>query len=118
MEKISESSFRIPSEAEPGIWTINAKSGSNFDNIEIEVLAVEQEGMIISVTEGEDIPGFGKTINIEILGATQTVEIEIVAEDGEIVEELSFPASAQGEINQPWIIPRRYRTWYIYNKGQ
>ena len=35
-----------------------------------------------------------------------TVVIEIIAEDGEIIEELSFPASNEGEINQPWIIPR------------
>ena len=38
--KISESSFRIPSdEATPGTWNINVKSGSNFANIEIEVLS-------------------------------------------------------------------------------
>ncbi|MFB5618975.1 MAG: biofilm-associated protein, partial [Candidatus Nitrosomaritimum aestuariumsis] len=29
--KITDSSFRIPSEAESGTWKINAKSGSNFD---------------------------------------------------------------------------------------
>ncbi len=104
--KISESSFRIPSEGKAGTWTINVKSGSNFDNIEIKVLATTQEGMVISVSEGQEIPGFGSTVNIQILGAAQTVHIEIIAEDGEIIEVLEFPASAQGEINQPWIIPK------------
>ena len=103
--KISESSFRIPTDAIPGTWKINAKSGSNFANTEIEVLAVIQEGMVIQVGEGQDIPGYGKTINIHVFGAKNTVEIEIIAEDGEIIEELSFPASNKGEINQPWIIP-------------
>lgn len=103
--KISENSFRIPSDAIPGKWKINAKSGANFANIEIEVLAIVEEGMVVQVGEGQDIPGFGKTINIHVFGAQQTVTIEIIAEDGEIIEELSFPASDDGEINQPWIIP-------------
>ena len=103
--KISEGSFRIPSDGKPGTWVIKAISGSNFDEKEIEVLAVVLEGMIVSVEEGQAIPGFGKTINIHVFGASHTVEIEIIAEDGEIIEELSFPASSSGEINQPWIIP-------------
>ena len=40
--QISESSFRIPNNAEPGMWVINANSGSNYDLIEIEVLATLQ----------------------------------------------------------------------------
>lgn len=103
--KISESSFRIPSEATSGTWNINVKSGSDFANIEIKVLAVATEGMIINTSEGQ-VPGVGETINIEIIGAAQTVQIQIIAEDGEVIEELKFPASAQGEIHQPWSIPK------------
>ena len=104
--KISEGSFRIPSDAKPGIWTIKATSGSNFDNTKINVLGVIQEGMVVVVDEGKAIPGFGKTINIHVYGATQTVQIEIVDQGGKVIEELSFPASKSGEINQPWIIPQ------------
>jgi len=104
--KISEGSFRVPSDAKPGAWTIKAKSGSNFDNVKINVLAVIQEGMVVVVDEGQIIPGFGRTINIHVYGASQTVQMEIVAQDGEIIEELSFPASKTGEINQPWIVPQ------------
>ena len=103
--KISESSFRIPSDAVSGMWTINAKSGSNFDIIEIEVLATLQEGIQVSVGDLETV-GIHKIITIKVIGAQQTVEIEIIAEDGEIIETLSFQASSQGEINQPWIIPK------------
>jgi hypothetical protein len=98
--------FRIPNDGKTGIWLINAKSGSNFDTIKIEVLAVIDEGMRMSITEGVEIPGLGKTIQIKILGAKQTVEIEIIGEDGKILETLSVVASDQGEINQPWIIPK------------
>ena len=104
--RISESSFRIPSDAIPGTWKINAKSGSNFANIEIQVLAVVQEGLVVQVDEGQDIPGFGKTMNIHVFGAKQNVVIEIIAESGKIIEKLAFPASSNGEINQPWIIPQ------------
>jgi len=47
----------------------------------------------------------GKQIMFGVTGASQTVTIEIIAEDGEIIEELSFTASAQGEINLPWLVP-------------
>jgi hypothetical protein len=104
--KISESSFRIPSEGIAGMWTINAKSGSNFDNVEINVLAVSLDGMIVTVEEGIEIPGIGESKNILVFGGQQTVAIEIVAEDGEIIEELSFVATQDGDINQTWIIPK------------
>ena len=104
--KISEDSFRIPSDGIPGTWVINAKSGSNFVNAEINVLAVEQEGMIVLIEEGKSYGGVGQTMNIQVFGGAQTVTIEIIAEDGEIIEKLQFPASNDGEINQPWIIPK------------
>ncbi|MGB0855696.1 MAG: biofilm-associated protein [Nitrosopumilus sp.] len=104
--KISEGTFRIPSDAKPGTWTINAKSGSNFYNTEIEVLAVTIEGMVVSVTEGEKIGGIGESVNIQVFGARNSVVIEIINGDGEIIETLEFQASSKGEINQPWIIPK------------
>ncbi|QLH05616.1 biofilm-associated protein [Nitrosopumilus oxyclinae] len=104
--KISESSFRIPSDAIPGIWTINAKSGSNFDNTEIEVLASSIEGLVVTVEDGPNYAAAGKSKTIKVHGGQQTVKIEIFDKNGEKIENLSFPASSQGEINQPWIIPK------------
>ena len=103
--KISESSFRIPSDGESGKWMINAKSGSNYDNIEFEVLAIAQEGMVVSTSESPKLDGVNDFINIHVFGAKHTVNIEIVAEDGKLIEELEFPSSRAGEINQPWKIP-------------
>ena len=104
--KISESSFRIPSDANPGKWIINAKSGSNFDNIEFDVLAVSQEGMVVSTSESPKLDGVNNFINIHVFGAKHTVNIEIISEDGEIIEELEFPSTSAGEIDQPWKIPK------------
>lgn len=102
--KITENSFRLPSEAEPGMWKIKAKSGSNFELIEIEVTSIAIDGMVITVEEGDQIPAVGKTITIRVLGAKQTVSIEIIPEKGDIIE-LSFVASDEGKIIIPWIIP-------------
>jgi len=106
--KITEDSFRIPSDAISGLWTINAKSGSNFDNDEINVIGSIEEGMLVSAVEiiDPETAYLGKQIMFEVTGASQTVTIEIVAEDGEIIGELSFPASAQGEISLPWLVPQ------------
>jgi len=104
--KISESSFRIPSEGKHGIWTINAKSGSNFDTIEIVVSAILEDGMIIKITDKPKLDGVNDFINIQISGAAQTVEIEMLDGNENNITTLEFIASGSGEINQPWMIPK------------
>jgi len=104
--KIADEGLRVPSKAKPGIWTINAKSGSNFDEIKIEVITSKEEGLVVTVNQGIEIPGFGKSINIKVINAVQTVQIEITTSDGETIETLSFPASGSGEVKQPWFIPK------------
>ena len=106
--KISEESFRIPSDAKSGIWTIKVTSGANFANKEIEVFSTLQEGIQITVEEVNDpiTSHLGETIRIKVIEAQQYVEINITAEDGEVIQTLSFVASAQGEFNQLWIIPK------------
>ena len=104
--KISEDSFRIPSDGKPGTWKINAKSGSNFDSIELDVLGIAQDGMAITITDNPKLDGVDDFITIHVFGVAQTVKIDIVAEDGEIIDSLQFPATQSGEINQPWKIPK------------
>jgi len=106
--KISESSFRIPSAAQTGMWEINVKSGANFDTIEIHVLATLSEGIQISIEETFDpsTSHLGKTITIQAVGVQQTVSIEIIAGDGEIIQTLVPRASSQGEIIVPWLVPK------------
>ena len=72
------------------------KSGSNFDTIEIEVVATVAEGIQISVEEGINVPGVGDSMQIKIIGVSQTVQIEIVSVDGEIIDTLEFVASSGG----------------------
>ncbi len=106
--KISEESFRIPSEAKSGIWTIKVVSGANFADKKIEVLATLAEGIQITVEETIDpsTSHLGKTITIQAVGVQQTVTVEIIAGDGEIIQTLNPRASAQGEISVPWLVPK------------
>ena len=96
----------MPSKAKPGTWTINAKSGSNFDKIEIETTTSTNEGLGIIVSQGIEIPGFGKSINIKVVNAIQTVEIKIISSNGEVIDTLSVPATNNGDVKQPWFIPK------------
>ena len=77
----------------------------NFAESEFEVTTLQIEGLSVSVKESQQIPGVGKTVSITVLGAEQLVRIDIVSPQGKIIEELSFPASDQGNVIQPWIIP-------------
>jgi len=104
--KISEDGFRIPSDGEPGKWKINAKSGSNYKTIEITVNASKEEGMVVSVGDGiKRNETLGRYIDIKVINAAQTVEIQILGPDKEIVAELSFPASGSGVVQLPWAVP-------------
>ena len=103
--RISEDGFRIPSEGEPGKWKINAKSGSNFKTIEITVNASKEEGMVVTTSPGTIFPlSLGKSIDIKVINAAQTVEIEILDPDGILVQKLKV-SSAKGIVKLPWAIP-------------
>lgn len=100
--RISDNTFKVPSDAESGHWTINAASGSHFDIEEINVTTTEQ-GMVVSVKETE-VLGTEEYVIIEVIGAapSQTAIIEIVSPAGDIIEKLEFPATSEGEISMHW----------------
>lgn len=104
--KIANDNLRLPSSAEQGTWKVNAKSGANFDNVEIEVITSREDGLMVSVEPGIEISGYGKSLNIKVINAQQTVEMVIINSDGRIIETLSFPSNKAGEIKQPWFIPK------------
>jgi len=60
----------------------------------------------LSFEYGINVAGVGKTIIINVIGAQQTVDLEIIADDGEIIQTLSFDPSNQGEITLPWILSK------------
>jgi plastocyanin len=71
----------------------------------MEGIVTISDEFFITVTEEQQVPGVGKVLTIRVFGAEGVVNIEIISEEGEIIEELSFPSSDEGEVVQPWIIP-------------
>ena len=108
--RISNDLFRIPTNAKPGTWSLKAVSGANFNVVEFEVSAVQQEGMVIKVSKGTEIPGVGKAITIAVDGATPSTStvINIINEKGEVVEKLERQATKDGKIQIPWTIPKQF----------
>ncbi|MCY4490522.1 MAG: biofilm-associated protein [Thaumarchaeota archaeon] len=100
--KISDDTFKIPSDAESGHWTINATSGSHFNTVEINVTTVDQ-GMVVLVADEENIHGVNY-VTIEVIGAapSQTVIIEIMTSSGEIIDKLKYTATKEGDIKSVW----------------
>lgn len=104
--KIADDTIKIPIDAEAGIWKIRATSGANFDNVEIEITKVKEEGLIVSVPSITTLPAIGKVVNIKVIGAQQTVVLEIISEDGTVLEKLEVKASSSGEVSTPWPVPK------------
>ena len=103
----SDNSFRIQNDAKLGVWTINAKSGPNFDNTEITVIGTEADGMVVFVSDITPSPT-GKIITISGHGAVlnQNVVLTILSDDGETLEELTVRSTGIGEFQIPWVAPK------------
>ncbi len=103
--RISDNSFKIPSDAKQGTWKIIVRSGSVSNSTEFQVLSTIKEGMTLSIVEGLEIDRSTDTITIKISGAQQNVQVKILTNDGEILDSFSSLASDQGNVSLPWILP-------------
>ena len=77
-----------------GTYTVTVQYRDNQNNVgettfEFTTPQTEPEITLLEITieEGIEIPGVGKSITINMIGAVQTVEIKITAEDGEIIDD-------------------------------
>ncbi|RNJ79168.1 MAG: biofilm-associated protein [Nitrosopumilus sp. H8] len=103
--QVSDKTFRVPTDAKPGMWAVRADSGAKSAITEFEVPDIGKTGIQISVEEGQGIEGQQKGINIHVTGGKQTVIITIASQDGDVIDTLQFPANDDGEVSQPWLIP-------------
>ena len=96
--------FRIPLDAELGIWKVNAKSGGNFKETEFSVSGENQPLSIMikkssyDTNELMDISGSGARMSA-------TVTIKIFDSEGIKVDELNITAKSDGEYLTIWRIP-------------
>ena len=96
--------FRIPLDAELGIWKVNAKSGGNFKETEFSVSG-ENEPLSIMINKSSydtnelmDISGSGARLSA-------TVTIKMFDSEGIKVDELNITAKGNGEYATIWQIP-------------
>jgi hypothetical protein len=100
----SDSSFKIPVTAKPGMWTIQARSGPNFDDVKITVQGSVEEGMTIYVDSVVPSTG-GKIITLKGYGAavSQLVVITIFSETDEEITELTIVTTGVGDFSTIWL---------------
>ncbi len=101
----SENSFRIPLDAEPGLWKVHARSGANFDDAEITIVGDAEEGMVILVESIVPSPG-GDIVTISGYGAVVSQQVIITIFDGDDVEieELVIFSTGIGEFSTIWLV--------------
>lgn len=107
--KITVSTFRIPPEPKAGMWTVEAKSDSSSAKVEIEVIVGITEGIVVSVSDVENMVGRGDFITIQVLGATPTATVQLAIGQGDVtIDELAIPATRNGEVMTPWYLPDEF----------
>lgn len=96
--------FRVPSDAELGVWKINAKSGGNFKEFEF---SVSGENVVLTISTNKSNYDHNEFMDIAGKGArlSATVTITIFDPSGNKVDELNITAKSNGEFLTMWKIP-------------
>jgi len=104
---LSDGSFRIPSDAKIGVWKMKAISGPNFIETEFSVTPSQEQGMSVVVTDVTK-GVYGKLVTINGFGAevNRTIVIEITSSEGEMIDELKFSSTKDGDFSTIWIVPK------------
>jgi len=102
----SESSLRIPLDAQIGVWTIHAQSGPNFDDVEITVQGDTEEGIVIFV-DGVEVLATGEFLSIKGYGASikQNVVITIFDDADNEIDEITARTTNIGVFEILWKFP-------------
>jgi len=95
--------FRIPSDAESGVWSVNVKSGGNFNDTTF-VVTGEEQGLDISLDQTEYT--VGDMVMIQGTGArmSATVTLGIYNDQNEMIDELNITAKSNGEYSTMWLV--------------
>lgn len=99
--------FKLPSDAEPGLWTVKATSGAHLDEVQILVSEFMQEGIQVFVDDVLFVPELGvNTVLIKVTGVEQAVTIEILDDENKLIDEITtLSPTSEGIILIPWPIP-------------
>lgn len=104
---ITFDSFRIPSDAKSGVWSIRVESGANYAEPQFTVHQSIAEGLTVFVEKVETIVD-GKLVTIKGFGApvSTSVIITITNPDGKS-EEFTVKSTKEGEYSLLWTSGRQ-----------
>ena len=100
----TEERLRIPSNGEPGLWTINVASGTNLDTVELNVFSTILEGMTVKTAEEVKL---GELLKISIIASHKTsIIIKITDMDGEDMADLGCTTTKEFVCETFWSVPK------------
>ena len=100
----------IPINAELGTWKITAHSRLDIKSIDINVGLPAEKGMVLKIEGTEFTTGQLVLIKGAAQSDTSRLVIEIIDENGIIVNKLETPITSDGTFSLPWIIPSNLDT--------
>ena len=100
----TEERLRIPSNGEPGLWTINVASGTNLDTVEFNVFSSTLEGMAVKTAEEVKL---GELLKISIIASHKTsIIIKITDMDGQDMADLGCTTTKEFVCETFWSVPK------------
>lgn len=100
-----DNTLRVPANAEPGAWKVTARSGNNYAEVAIEVVSATDQTLSVATSQIRTTPA-GNVIEFIVSGADGPLLGSVTDGDGEVITSIKFPRTSEGQITQPWIIPR------------
>ena len=104
--KLSVSTFRVPADAAPGMWTLRAEAGENFASSAFEVEERRADGITLVIEGFDHLATAGRdSLNFRVIGASNNpISIEVVGPGGgRVGEELSLPGRASDYPSLWWV---------------
>ena len=100
----TEERLRIPSNGEPGLWTINVASGTNLDTVEFNVFSTILEGMTVKTTEEVEVE---ELLKISVAASHKTsITIKIIDMDGQNIADLGCTTTKEFICETFWSVPK------------
>ena len=100
----TEERLRIPTNGEPGLWTINVASGTNLDTVEFNVFSTILEGMAVKTAEEVEVEGL---LKISVIASHKTsIIIKIIDMDGQDIADLGCTTTKEFVCATFWSVPK------------
>ena len=103
----SEDRFKIPQNAEIGLWKIQVSSGPNLTTNEFQVNTLITKGLGVKIGEPTSIPGIGTNVKIMIQSTYKSsIQIQIINSNQMVIDKLNCNTTSEFKCEIFWTIPQ------------